>query len=496
MVSLYDILSKKKTFSHIKSGVKTLDEVVSSSFGSGIYDFQGVPQCSGMYTVIGLMIISHLKEDENNQVVVVNTVNEFCWTAITRQEGFQTQWLDERLEAYTAESVSQLICLLERFAVEPRGSRILILNDFHALVEAYKWELLASYEEAILKHRIVQNSLLIKNHEKMKAEGYIPRLPQLPYQSALLKENPNLKYHSHILFLMNMISRFVFNNNLMAFLVGHLTSRYRKMFYRTQPSFDSSSDSQTPVSSSSDNSFTLGQDYKLKYYGKMTLSLSLSDDSEGLSSRSYSSTLDSLITFRIIFYKDWYHKTSHFARNYRPGASNNPLELSREELKRVFAVKLIEPSPNLEVGPFFFDYDQGYYNEDNSESGTSRDLDHISLIDLGEENSFAGAPLMLYSNTEIEEPELFSDDISLTRTSGQSEALCHQNSSPVYQGVSLLNISALESQSSAFTSYDHRLNVIEDNTGESAASECLNNGLDEEIQASDIELLGETSILS
>lgn len=395
MVSLYDMMLQRDNFRHLSTSIPSLDSMLQNKLSSGIYDFESVPNCTGVSYVVGSIVVSHLAHKKENRAIIIDTLNPFPWHNIVKNEKFQAEWLDSKLISYTTDTFAKLFALLISDKLNgPKESTIVVINNFHELIEMYKLELSAAYEETLLKFQIDSNAVMINNQEKWKVEGSPPKLPEIPFLSSLLKENPALKYQSHVSTLINMISQYTYKNNLICILVGYLSSTYQAYRPKAPLSGGSGNDSQRMSSSSSSTPLSQGRPTLSYGTGRLVLTPSLggsytpTNSASGPNSRkstsSTNTSLDSFITSRLIFYKDWYHKTPYFKENYPAQQSDTQTRLiTSSQLKMIFAVKM---APLHQIGPesdpVYFDYDNGYYDDIDDENVKEDENNHIKIIDL------------------------------------------------------------------------------------------------------------------
>lgn len=393
MVSLYDMMLQEPKFAHLSTSIPTLDAKLMSKTWNGIYDFQSVPNCSGSYSVVGSIIVSHLRQKPENRVIVVETLHPFPWHNVVCQDGFQDSWAEDKLVGYTTDTFAKLFALFMSEKLNgPRGTTMVIVNNFHELVELYKLEISAAYEETLLKFQVATNSALINNIEKRKVEGSHTKLPEIPPQSALLRENPTLKFQAHLSILASMISQFTYKNDLICILMGYLTTKYQN--YRPKP-LQMGSDLLIPSSASSNTPSSSTRPISGYGNGRVVLAASLGGNYTPPNSASASappknstssvnSTLDSFITTRLIFYKDWYHKSEHFKENHPPSSQYQRRIIGSSQLKMVYAVKVIHlHQADNESSPVYFDYDNGYYCDfDDSDESQPNYKRTIKVIDL------------------------------------------------------------------------------------------------------------------
>lgn len=266
-----------------------------------VLDFQSVPANNAMWAIACHVIGSHLCESPDFQVVVIETFNKFPTHLLKRHPNYETGWL-HRMKRYNLTSFAQVLSF---FMFNPlghvtAGSVMVFVCNFHELVELYKLQLSAAYEEALLKHQIDKNRVLLSNFDRFSEEGVGSiGLPELPAQSALLKENPILKAQNHLNEMFKHISEFSFNHSLVVVLMGHLDVKYKQYTKRKiHPTMDSSFASQSFLSSPTTS---FGSDGGRMVLIPMTFGKSTSRGGVSLN--------DSKVTARLVFYNDWYHKS-------------------------------------------------------------------------------------------------------------------------------------------------------------------------------------------
>ncbi|CAK7892876.1 hypothetical protein CAAN1_08S03928 [[Candida] anglica] len=226
MVSLYEMSQRRRTRT-LKTGAPALDALLP---GCGVYDIQAVPGCMAQYQTVAAMMAEHLHLSPENRVVSIDTLNPFPFHLLQDHKMFD-RWIDgdgdqtpPRLLSLTANSMS---CLYNCLMSDPQIAQcsLLIVNNFHELVELYRHEVSSIHEEALLKHQIVVNSTFQANLAKFKEEGTFPHLPKLPAQSDLLKETPTRRFNTHMNLLMAAISSMVENGSTCCLLVGYLDTK-------------------------------------------------------------------------------------------------------------------------------------------------------------------------------------------------------------------------------------------------------------------------------
>ncbi|KAK6459366.1 uncharacterized protein RJT20DRAFT_15471 [Scheffersomyces xylosifermentans] len=391
MVSLHSILMSQPQFSHMSTGIPSLDILLSSKQKASkrVYDFQSTPGCYASYVVLVSLIFSHISQNRNNKVIIIETLASFPWHLIRDHKDYKTEWGEHNIVCHKASTFALLYALfvLDILDTPVNGTTMVIINDFHDLLELYKYELSTVYEEKLLKHHLETNATIISNQEQFSIEGTKSPLPELPAQSDLLKTTPISKYNSQIHTLMTSISKFCFNHNSTCFLVGHLNTKYAP--YKQIQSQSSESDSFYASMSFQDR-------------GRIVLTPSLSGGLGITSTSTYSTgsatetktndldsgLLDSHLAMRLVFYKDWYHKSPHFQENFPPLEGQTKVIINKSQLRLVFAVRVAKSSPHLTYPPIYFDFDNFLYHlDDDSAEDTG---DSPSVIDLSSSQRLSG----------------------------------------------------------------------------------------------------------
>lgn len=344
MVLLTDIITLQQCFNTITTGIPSLDRIFLnqvSGIKNKVYDFQSAPTCNAMYIVICSMIISHLKN--NQPVVIIDTLNKFPTHFITSHPDFELKWVESRLfVSYTCDTFARLYALFlfnNKNQVIPKNS-LVIVNDFHELMELSKLELSSAHEELVLKHHIETNMTLIANKTNEPVA-----LPQLPPSSDLLRGSPIAKFQTQLESLFNLFNQVCINQNLMIFTFGHLDTKYQPFRMKSHPLDSSSQLTYTPPEK-----------------GRVVLS-------------PFTYTKQVLAT-RVMFYFDWYHNTPHFWEA-APTNGAQHLSINQAQLKLVFAAKVEHGRSSYP--PVYFDVDDEFYHE---EDNAIKKYDMHSLIDL------------------------------------------------------------------------------------------------------------------
>lgn len=241
---------------------------------ASVYDLQAVPHSDGMYIFLQEIIRNH--QSQNGKVVVVNAFTEF-----PGQE-----------ESFMINSVTELILFLRNCIKAGTNEKtIYILNGFHDLLELYKLQLSATHQKVMLKIHATNNAEILKHSDQYEAEGsFTPSLQEIPKNSGLLKESPSLKYTTHMNYLLNLLSQLVHDCNAMVFLASNLDVKFKAYNNPTMSLMSSQSRSQTRSQSRSSQSQT---------------STRLAFEFANTNTVYNRNVLDSVISKRIMFYRDW-----------------------------------------------------------------------------------------------------------------------------------------------------------------------------------------------
>lgn len=357
MVSLFDMCLQKPIWAHLSTGIQTLDQMVEFQL-DGIFDFQAVPSNHGVMAVACHLIVLHLSESEKNTVFVVETLNPFPWDAFRLHPNFDLSWEDsDQIQIFTCYSVVELFSFLEFGpGKQVDASVLLFMLNFHEIVELYRLDVAAAYEEALLRHQIDKNRVLLKNIDRIKEEGIeLVSLPELPPNSGLLKENPYVKAQNHIDELFKSIAEFTYKNLAMVVLMGYMDAVYKPL--------RRSAVSQTPNSSFTQPNLSLSQiprEERGLVFEPMTFGLSGKPESLN----------ESRITARLVFYDDWYYKCPKFV--------NSKKLIDVEDKYHVHVVKVHVPSGVSNIyDPVYFKIGEG---EDWLEDLQVQDESNLSAL--------------------------------------------------------------------------------------------------------------------
>lgn len=305
MVSLFDMCLQRPTWAHLSTGITTLDQMVDV-LSDGLFDFQTVPANPGMPAVMCNLMVSHLRKSELLTVVVIESLNPFQWDLLKQHPQYDPQW-DQRnqIKVYTLLSVVEFFWFFTFGPARSLGveSTMLFILNFHEIVDLYKLHISAAYEEALLRHQIDKNRVLLANLDKIELEGIeLVSLPQLPPQSDLLRQSPYIKAQNHIDELFKEMAEFTYKQSAVVVLVGSLDPKYRPVKRNiVSPSPNSSF-------AGTQNSFPLsqasGREKNELILDPVTFSPPTRNGEPGLN--------ESRITARLVFYNDWYHKSPLF----------------------------------------------------------------------------------------------------------------------------------------------------------------------------------------
>lgn len=365
MVSLFEISTQRPLWNHLTTGLRTLDQTLSLQ-SDGLYDFQSVPNNSAMYAVVCNLIVSHLQAGTSQKVTLVQTLNPFPWEMLHQHPGFDAQWFDEgRIDSYSLSSLPEIFSLFCLDMMKPTGagSDLVLITDFHDVIEHYRLQISASYEEALLKHQIDKNRELIELKEKLEQEGpSLITLPSLPVNSALRRQHPIIKAQNHITELFKLIGEFSYKYSALVIFLGHLEPQYKLFSKKRTATPMDSTQSQTSFSQSSSSLSSFSYDRRLVLMPVTFGKQSALDDKQSTDLH------ESKFTARLIFYNDWFYHSPMFLSRKRPALP-----------KERYLVPVVKPSNLNGVAnihePIFFDFQHNYDIEDG-------DADNSWLIDL------------------------------------------------------------------------------------------------------------------
>ncbi|CCE85565.1 Piso0_005172 [Millerozyma farinosa CBS 7064] len=362
MISLYQMMNKGPNFRHLRSGLESLDKTMCSKMGSGIYDFQQVPNSTGYILILASFIISHLEHDEKNRVVVIDSFNPFPWHAVFEYPGFKEEWLDTRIGSYSTDTFAELLGLFLLGEVGESKRTLVIITDFHDLIDLYRHELISSYEETLLKFHIQENSNFLAELEKSKFEG--TKTKKLPDNSRLplTRDIPSFKFHSHLDRFFNILSRFVSKNEGLCILLGVLSTKYLREESRPLSSGGfNNSQITTQSASQSLNSANLHSTQDIDgplARGSVVLWPSLKEATPNVNTQYGSGSprglgkyqIDNYITTRVILYNEWMYKA--LGESHPDDDQIFSIWTEEDKLQRVYALKVLnlqEPASREKV---------------------------------------------------------------------------------------------------------------------------------------------------
>lgn len=304
MVSFFQLSTQGPTWGHLDSGISTLNQMLDLKMDA-ILDIQSVPANASLFAMLANLMASHLSKP-HTKVIVIETVNQFEWGWLEKHPQYQKSWVaEERISRYR---LGSFIKLLSFFSCAPMeapqpGSVLIVVLNFHEIVELYRLQLMACYEELLVKHQIEKNSTLLANSEKWKEEGLaLVELPQLPRNSALLRENPYSRFKKHYNLLLLLISKCSYLKSAVVILQGFMEPKYKPFTQMRSPDPSSQAAALTETS------------FSLKHFTSSRLvftPVSFNKELEKENESSYK------ISSRLILYKDWYFRSPHFKRENR-----------------------------------------------------------------------------------------------------------------------------------------------------------------------------------
>lgn len=363
MVLLGDIIQLQQNFSNLTTSIPSLDNLIfQTQVKNKIYDVQSAPSCNGMYMVLCALVASHLRE--NKSIVLIDTMNKFPLQFLKLQPHFEQSWLDN-ITYYRCDTFAKLYSTLIDTTIP--SDTILIINEFHQLLQVYRLELSSIYEDVILKHHIEINDTFINNKKTQEKDP----LPELPNNSDLLKSSPIVKYESHVNSLITNLKNKCINLNSMVFLLGYLDTKYRPYKATKNQDLLESLNSISPTpSSSSFSSFS--------EKGRVVLSPFKTHKS---------------LDVKLIIYHDWYHNSPHFRNQYcKTTNSEKNTVINQDQLKLVYAAQIVifkmnSLSTTTSSNPIFFDIDSEFYNtyDELLDKHSNNKQSHYTMIDLNQQ---------------------------------------------------------------------------------------------------------------
>lgn len=341
MVSLLDIVvSNNHEYQHLATSLPILNQKIN--FSSGIYDFQTSANNLSVYQILIELILCHLLIGK--PVIIISCLNKFPLNLLVNHPQYKPHYLSQITSYSTADTYSKLYSVISN--LKNKSTAMIIIGNIYELLELYKLELSSTYEEMILKLQIERNNVLLENITRMKIDGTNQILPDLPPNSDLLR-SPIIKFDKHILNLINILSNVCQNN--IAFITGTLSTKFeplvpKKLSSQSQSSVLTSFTSPVPSQTSS----TSGRVVLTPY-----------------------TYFDNYVNKQIIFYKDWYHNSPHFAKNHP--LIDGKVVINRALLQLVYVIK-------IGTEKIYFDNNNHLYDELNNVDKYSGSFNLIDLM--------------------------------------------------------------------------------------------------------------------
>ncbi|KAK6463624.1 hypothetical protein DFJ63DRAFT_312932 [Scheffersomyces coipomensis] len=473
--SLLEIENNQIRYNHLTTGISSLDETfINSHLGirNKIYDFQAAAGCSFQYTICVSLLISHISKSNHHRIIIIDTLSKFPWHLITNHPQYDPQWIDKgQIIGYTCDTFSKLLAIFALGKLDSdikKDSTIIIINDFHETIDIYKYELSAIYEEYVLKNHLEAYETVLTNQDQFESVGTKTSIIDIPSQSDLLTTSAISKFESHLFSLLNIISILCFRSGSICLLLGHLDSKYENY---------SSNNHSTSFSSTSSQSFTRSQSVPLP-------NVSFNSNSGGSSSgrlvlapfmsnttthKRNAKSFDSFITARLVFYKDWYHKTDDFHLNHPNISEVDHITLKQLDVRFVNAVKVTHIHSGDKSSPIIhFDYDNIYYHLDDDNSDEYEESYGVSfkLIDLSKKT---GDEYKDKNRLELEKFKLRSTSTSTSTPTPSSRLPSSQISRiPSIRTSSMIpsspNISNIQNSTISTSPIDNQIQILGNNT--------------------------------
>lgn len=332
MVSLFDLRRQQTKWDTLSTGLPTLDQTLRYQKGN-IIDIQTVPSDHSAHALATNILASHLRKDQNNRIVVIETFNEFTWDLFELHPDYCLLW-DYKIEVIHLPTLPQVFSYfkLRDFSEYSPGSLITCITNFTEVVEYYRLQISAVYEEVLLKHQLDQYRTLQANIDKIKEEGFdLVTLPQLPQNSALLKVHPAKKAQTHIDELFKLMSSMSFKFTSLVILMGHMEPQWKAFDQEVLPPSVEASFTSSQVDGKPTGKLVLSPvEYSKQYTGNAT---NLSDQK---------------ILARMLVFSDLYTNSPAFKIQRR-----TPEEL---DIRTVSVVRLVSPAGSLTSNePIFFE---------------------------------------------------------------------------------------------------------------------------------------------
>lgn len=227
MVSLYELLQLDP--SPLQTDTN-LDPLLPTNRQGGIFEVHAVPGCVDHFRVLTNVIVNHLSQSSPG-VVVIDTLHPFRFHRLRDHPRFKREWAS-RISHYTVNSISQLYMLCLKLSAGSEGMaantahRLIIINNYPELMDLYRVDMSAVYEEYLLKHQVETNNVLLAHFDQMKTEGTVPACARIPPTSDLLRQHPARKTTAHLSTMANLLALMARTLLQTIVLVGYLDSAY------------------------------------------------------------------------------------------------------------------------------------------------------------------------------------------------------------------------------------------------------------------------------
>ncbi|GEQ71373.1 hypothetical protein JCM33374_g5056 [Metschnikowia sp. JCM 33374] len=304
MVSVFDITKQNPLWGHISTGVLSLDHLLALQ-REAVLDMQSVPANFAFTAVICSLIVSHLSASSASVVVIVETLNPFSWSCLQAHPSFDVTWIDsERILLYSVHSFAQLYAFFTFMPLARRdpGRILMVVTNFHELMELYRLQADVTHKQILLKHQIDKNNVFLENFAQVSEEGF--QSVECPPEPVCSRDNPSKKVQHQIDEILSMISGFTLKNSAVVVLMGHLDVQSRssgRVEECAHPSLAKHNIFQTaPVPFHTEDTRLVLVPAMLNPFTSDTPSLA-----------------DSKVTARVVFYNDWFFKSPLFQRENR-----------------------------------------------------------------------------------------------------------------------------------------------------------------------------------
>lgn len=391
MNSFQNLISQQKSFYHLNTSIKSLDQKIFNINQNNdqeriekVFDFQYAPGCTILYSVLIKIIISHLKESDDNKVVLIDTLNPFPIHLLINHFDFEKKWIFNNIKKFTADTLSRVysIFLFDQIEIEKNSATIVIINDFHEMVEMYEYEMFFTFEDTILKKEIESNYIFLKNGKRCEIEGSEVEKKDNEKKSDIKIESFYDKFDLHIYSLLNSITNFLNYSDLLCFLVGTLNTKFQN---------DNSEENimekkKKRLSIDEFENFVHQNGYVclspslkgkniLKKFSPSQFKDINQDDKED-DDKSYA--LNNFVSTRCIFFKDWYHNSPRFYNEYF--FTNNRDDNSKNKLRLTNAIKIeTMGSQKKESDIIYFDYNNLSVNDEEKNTRFSFNFEFVDL---------------------------------------------------------------------------------------------------------------------